>query len=110
MIANVKDWLSVFATGIALGSLLYTWLTARSRTNGETIANHERKLIEHDRRIQKVENEVDHLPNKDDFNQLELKLEKNHGLLGRMEAEYKGLHDAVKRIENFLLKDRKGQS
>lgn len=102
MIAVMKDWLSAIATVLAIGGLFYTWLTARSRTNGETIATHERKLTEHDRRIQKVENEVDHLPTKDDFSQLELKLEKTNGLLGKIEVEYKGLHDAVRRIEKYL--------
>lgn len=108
MIEDFNKWLGAIGAVLGISSMIYTWITARSRANGETIANHERKLIEHDRRIQKVENEVDHLPTKDDFNELALKLEKSNGLLGKIEVEYKGLHEAVRRIEKFLLSG-KGQ-
>ncbi len=99
---ELKDWLGAVATALSIGAIVYTWLTARSRANGDTIATHERKLIDHDRRIQKVENEVDHLPTKDDFNELAIKLERTNGILGRIEAEYKGLLDMVKSIDKFL--------
>jgi hypothetical protein len=100
---DIKDWLGAVATALSIGAIVYTWLTARSRANGDTIDRHDRKLIEHDRRIQKVENEVDHLPTKDDFNDLAIKQERSYGLLSKIEAEYKGVHDAVKRIEKYLL-------
>ncbi|ADZ70104.1 DUF2730 family protein [Polymorphum gilvum] len=106
---EIKEWLGAVATALSIGAIVYTWLTARSRANSDTINSHERKLREHDRRLQKVENEVDHLPTKDDFNELSLKLERSNGLLGKIEAEYKGLHEAVRRIEKYLLSG-KGQT
>ncbi|MEP0406304.1 DUF2730 family protein [Roseibium sp.] len=103
---EVKEWLGVVGSVLALGGIIYTWMTTRSRMNGEAIAAHERKLGEHDRRIQQVENEVGHLPTKDDFNELSLKLERSNGMLAKIEAEYKGVHQAVQRIERYLTKDR----
>ncbi|UES58520.1 DUF2730 family protein [Roseibium aggregatum] len=108
MLDDLQKWLGAVGALLGISSMIYTWITARSRINGETIEKHERKLIDHDRRIQKVENEVDHLPTKDDFNELALKLEQSNGLLGKIEVEYKGLHEAVRRIEKFLISG-KGQ-
>lgn len=117
MLEVVKDWSSLAATLISLGTMIYVFLTASAKktaddlavfkkSNGEVLAGHDRKLREHDRRIQKLENEVAHLPSKDDVNALQVGLEQVKGSLGRLEESNLGVNRAVRRIEDFLIKDK----
>lgn len=102
MLQEFNEWIGLVAAALSIGAIIYTWITAKSRTNAKTLEAHERKLIEHDRRIQKVENEVSHLPTKEDFTELLVNQERQNGIMARMEAEYRSLYDAVKSIDKFL--------
>jgi len=101
---NVKAWAGIVAAVLSIASLIYTWITARSRQNETQIRKQEEKLVEHDRRIQSVESELDHLPNKDEITGLRLAISEVSGRLGRMEESNAGLVRGVRRIEDYLLK------
>lgn len=113
----IKEWSSLAATLISLGTMVYVFLTASAKktaddlagfkkSNGEYLNGHDRKLREHDRRIQKLENEVEHLPSKDDVHELRLGVEQVKGSLGRLEESNLGMARAVRRVESHLLKDK----
>ncbi|MBA5777461.1 DUF2730 family protein [Stappia sp. F7233] len=103
MIEDIRNWSAAIASLLAIISIFYTWLTARSKANEHTIGKHERKLIEHDRRIQTLESDVGHLPPKDDVHELRIALEQVRGALGRLEESHLGVTRVVNRIEIFLL-------
>jgi len=103
---DLKSWLGPVATLLAMANLIYTWITARSRVNEAKIDGHDTKLTEHDRRIQRVENELGHLPNKDEVAGLRLAIAEVSGRLGRMEQSNEGLVRAVRRIEDYLMKEK----
>ena len=105
VIDTIQSWSGALATLLSIGAIIYTWLTARSRANGQTIERHETKLISHDRRIQTLEGEFKHMPSKDDIHGLMMSVETIKGELGKMGATYEGVNRSVRRIEDFLMKE-----
>lgn len=103
---ELKSWAGLLATALSLVALVYSWITARSRTNSEELGRQGEKLTEHDRRIQSVEGELKHIPSKDDISDLRLAVSAMNGQLGRMEEGYSGVSRAVRRIEEYLLKEK----
>ena len=104
MIEEVRTWSGPIGSLLAIGSLIYTWFTARSKVNAELLSGHERKLTEHDRRVQKLENEYAHLPSKDDVHELREDVSEVKGSIGRMEERWAATDRTARRIEEFLQK------
>ncbi|WP_428527129.1 DUF2730 family protein [Roseibium sp.] len=102
MIEDIKNWLAVFNTAglIVLG--VYGWLTARAKGNSEHLQKVDNKLIEHDRRIQSVESELKHMPDKDDVHDLKLALAELRGTVGRLDESLSGVSRTVRRVEEHL--------
>lgn len=105
MIDDIRNWSGPIASLLAIASLIYTWITARSKINEQRLAGHERKLTEHDRRVQKLENDVAHLPSKDDVHELRIEVADIKGSVGRLEASAAGTDRTARRIEEFLMKE-----
>ncbi|WP_186390375.1 DUF2730 family protein [Stappia sp. TSB10P1A] len=105
MIDDIRNWSGPIASLLAIASLIYTWITARSKINEQRLGGHERKLTEHDRRVQKLESEVSHLPRKDDVHELRVALAEVKGSVGRVEESIAGTDRTVRRIEQFLLRE-----
>ncbi|OLF81261.1 hypothetical protein AWH62_00880 [Maricaulis sp. W15] len=103
---EVKGWAGVLATLLSIGSIVYTWLTATGRANGAKLDEHGAALVDHDRRIQAVEAELKHLPTKEDVAEVKLAISELNGRLGRIEESGQGTSRAVRRIEEYLLKER----
>lgn len=106
MIAGLKDWLGLVAVFIALGTTVYAWLTRRSKENansiqkmGEDISERlkviEKKLISDDRRIQRLENDFEHLPSRDQISQINV-------ALAQIGATVDNTNAAIKRIDDDL--------
>ncbi len=92
MIANLNQWLSAIALAIGIINGLWFWLSRPARDTNKRIdeaneridelhadANaradrHREELKVHDRRIQRVEDDLRHLPTKDDLGQVSIKL------------------------------------
>lgn len=60
------------------------------------------KLIEHDRRIQAVEGELKHLPDKDSVNDLRLTLAKLEGTVATLTESMGSVSRTVHRIDTWL--------
>lgn len=92
MITNLNQWLSAIALAIGIINGLWFWLSRPARDtnkrlddtneridllNGEInerADRHREDLKAHDRRIQRVEDDLRHLPTKDDLSQVSTKL------------------------------------
>tara|TARA_R110002020_G_scaffold34066_35_gene103973 strand:- start:9181 stop:9528 length:348 start_codon:yes stop_codon:yes gene_type:complete len=62
----------------------------------------DKKLIEHDRRIQAVEAELKHLPDKDTVNDLKLSLVELKGTVSAMSESMGSVSRTVHRIDDWL--------
>lgn len=105
MMDTLRDWAGVVASILASIGLFYTWLTARSRNNATKISEHERKLIQHDRRIQSAESDIKHRPDHDDITELRRDIAGLSERLGRVETSTAALERVARRIEDYLMKE-----
>lgn len=90
---------------IAVGGVVYTWLTSRSTQNSLELKVALEKLVEHDRRIQSMESELKHLPDKDAVTELKLAIAELKGTVGRMDEQIGSVGRTVHRIDDFLRRD-----
>ena len=118
MIDTLKDWAGFIALVISIAGSIYAFMTSGSKTNSGKISGMERKLIEHDRRIQTVEDEIKHLPDIDTAHELQLGMTR---LAGQLDAQYgklsgrldtlneklKPIEGIADRLQEFLLERAK---
>jgi TolA-binding protein len=64
----------------------------------------ERHQVDHDRRIQSVEGEIKHMPDKDSFQKMQLDLAELKGQINSMVKSSEATERATRRVEDFLLK------
>jgi len=92
---TLMPWLTLALAVIALGGHAKNFVSSDTKELAASQAAkdkefalkqeaQEKKLIEHDRRIQTVENEMRHLPNRETTHQIEITMQK---ILGRLDAQ-----------------------
>jgi peptidoglycan hydrolase CwlO-like protein len=102
---GLKDWLGVVALAISLLTSVYAWITSKAKANAEHLKAVDAKLVDLDRRVQSIESELKHLPNKDDVNELKLGMAQLDGTVGRLDESLSGISRTVRRVEGFLMKE-----
>ena len=107
MIASLKDWFGLAALIVSFGGTVYAWLTSRSKVNAEHLREVDAGLIDHASRLQAIEQELRHLPAKDDVTDLKLALAEIKGTIGRFDESLNGVSRTVRRMEDFLMKEPK---
>lgn len=87
--------LTVLAVLIGITNTVMVWAQRTNRELRAKVDRQETKLAEHDRRIQTVENDIRHLPTKDDLNEIATQVAK-------MDSEVSTMARVVNRIDEFL--------
>jgi septal ring factor EnvC (AmiA/AmiB activator) len=105
-ITVLKNWLGAVALIVSLSGVVYAWLTSRSKDNTSRLNSVETDLVDHGTRIQSIENELKHMPSKDDVNELKLQMSEMDGSIGRMSENLRSVNKTVNRVEEYLLKDK----
>lgn len=100
---TLRDWAGVFAFLISLGTMVYAFLTSKSRANEEKITNLQERAERHSSRIDKIETDISHMPAKDDVTDLKLNLAELKGVVGRLDEGMSGMSKTVTRVEEFLI-------
>ncbi|MBX3580817.1 MAG: DUF2730 family protein [Rhizobiaceae bacterium] len=95
-LAPLVPWVSFAALLISVGASLYTMLTSGAKAN-------QTKLTDHDRRIQHLENELKHLPDRDQTHRLEIGLEKLTGQMAMFDERLKPIAAISTRLQEFLI-------
>ncbi len=103
---TIKAWLGIVAVAISLGTLVYSWVISRSRVNTEHLKLVDEKLGEHGSRLQDIETTLKHMPAKDDVNDLKLAIAELRGSVGRLDENLTGVNRAVRRMEDYLVKEK----
>lgn len=95
-IAAFLPWLVAVSTLISIGTAVTVFFTSGAKQN-------EKKLIEHDRRIQAIEGELKHLPDREMTHRLELAVEKMSGRLDTMAETLKPIRATTERMNELLV-------
>ncbi|MGO4558309.1 DUF2730 family protein [Mesorhizobium sp. 2RAF21] len=118
MVELLAPWISLALSVIALMTIVYRWFTSGEKKNAEDLTDHRDKVSKsleavgqsiaaHDRRIQAVEADLKHLPDKDSVNELKLTMAKLEGTVGRLDESLSSVQRTVLRIDDWLRTDRK---
>ena len=92
---TLNRWVAIFALLIGIANAVWFWVTSPGKEARKRFDDMLDNLKTHDRRIQTVENEVKHLPTKDDMAKLDLKLT-------RVETECESMGRTLRRIDDHL--------
>ncbi|PZU15680.1 MAG: DUF2730 domain-containing protein [Shinella sp.] len=108
-------WGNLFLSLAAVAGHIKNWmssgekqLTKDQKTQSVSIERHESKLTDHDRRIQTVENELKHLPDKDTVNELRVAMTRMAGDVGILSESMGSISRTVHRIDDYLRTEGKG--
>lgn len=103
-ILDLTPYLGIILAAIALLTQLKGILSSGEKKLEERTVQTEHKLIEHDRRIQTVESDMKHLPDRDTAHRLELNLEKLSSQMMQMNERIKPIAATSDRMMELLLK------
>lgn len=95
---QINTWLSIIALGLSIVSLIGQLI----RRSGAKTEVHEKKLIEHDRRIQTVEADMKHVPTKSEAQDLRIAVTRLQGQVEHLDHTMGTLAHTVRRIDDFL--------
>ncbi|MFT4162844.1 DUF2730 family protein [Shinella sp.] len=95
-VSPLKDWLSLFALAFSVGTPLVLYFKSDAKKAIETLAGHAS-------RIQKLEDELQHLPRKEAVHELQLALTKMEGQIATMVKSSEATERATRRVEDFLM-------
>jgi len=112
MIAMLKDWFGLIAIIIAVATTVYAWVTRRSKENAASIQKMadeisgrlkaiEKRLIVDDRRIQRLENDFQHLPTREQISELKV-------ALAQVSTTVENTNKMVERMDNDIRSIKKG--
>lgn len=101
-VADLVPWFTLIALVLSLGNSFWVLMTRGFRHTADTVKEHDHKLAEHDRRIQSVESEMQHLPSKDEVHQLGVALTEIRGKLETVDNEMSSMSRTVNRIDEYL--------
>lgn len=115
---ELKDWLSVFSTALAIGAIVYTWLTRSGKEAGEkvnkletklesAIAERDRKIDDVEDRIARVEGELKGVPDRESVHRMQLEIERMRGTIEVLNERLIPLASISGRLQDFLLEQAK---
>lgn len=68
------------------------------------------ELADHEKRLSRVENDMQHLPGKSDVHDLQLIIVKLEGTVGRLEEKVTGIGRTVGNLDSYMRSEGKGES
>lgn len=109
----IDNWTSTILALVALSGVLYNWFTQRGDKALEELEafkekvgsrddEFERSLASHDRRVQKLEDALGHLPNVADFHRLELAMTELVGTVKVLTQKVDTSEAVVSRVDAYL--------
>ena len=103
----LMPWIAAALSISSLLSNIYTVFTSPSRKNAADVAKLYSDLAKHDRRIQSLEGEIKHLPDRDSTHRMELAMEKINGRLDTLNETLKPIKATNERLNELLVEQAK---
>lgn len=102
-LSQVMPWIGAALSIIALLTQLKSMLTAGEKRLDERVAKMEAKAVEFDRRIQSVESELKHTPDRGTMHRLEMALTEVSGKLSVLEERLRPIAATNERLNELLV-------
>jgi hypothetical protein len=115
---EIKDWLGVASTALALGAIIYAWLTRTGKEAREKVGILEERLLQavHERdrkidlcedRISRIEGELKGVPDRESIHKMQLEMERMRGTIEVLNERLVPLAAISGRLQEFLLEQSK---
>lgn len=106
-LAVISGLVALALSSMNLIAHIRTMMSQGEKKLDERVTKVETKLVEHDRRVQTVESEMKHLPDRDMAHRLELAVEKMSGRLDTMAETLKPIRATTERMNELLVEQAK---
>jgi hypothetical protein len=103
----VKEWAGVVGAIVSIVVLVYGWLTSGSKENSQKLVDQQALIDGLDSRVQALESEMRHLPDKELVHRLELTMKDMQVQMAGMAASAEATARTARRVEEFLLDQAK---
>lgn len=121
MTIDIDSFMRFVMFVMAVSSPLLSWFIANGKATAAEIAEArkhaedlsakscaridaiEKRLTNKDLRISKLEQDIQHMPNKDAIHRIELNLQKLQGEVEQAMSQWKGINNAIQRLEEYLV-------
>lgn len=97
--------LSAISLLISIGTAVWSWFSKGNARIAQALERVVNKQIDHDRRIQSVEETLPHLPTKEKLGELITEVRTNSERLNSVREEVHRQGEGIRRIEDVMLKD-----
>lgn len=120
MTIDLDVLLRVVGLLLGLGSPVFAWVIANSKASAETaiarkyaddlvarsalrIDDLDKRAAAGDLRLSKVEQDLQHIPNKDAVHRIELTIQKLQGDVEQATSQWRGVQQSIQRLEDYLV-------
>ncbi len=106
IVSNGAGLLGLLGMLVSIANIVWTWHTRSQSAAADRVTKIETRLdVIEDKQIT-VEEQMKHLPTKEDIAGLRIQLADTLGLIGRQGAEITSMSHAVNRIDNYLMREK----
>lgn len=102
-LAIISGLVALALSSLNLIAHVRTMMSQGEKKLDERLVKVESKLVEHDRRVQTVEGEMKHLPDRDMQHRMELQLSEMNGKFAALEERLKPIAAVSIRLQEFML-------
>jgi Protein of unknown function (DUF2730) len=102
-LAVISGLVALALSSLNLIAHVRTMMSSGEKKLDDRLTKVELKLIEHDRRVQTIENEMKHLPDRDSQHRMELQLSDMNGKFTALEERLKPIAAVSIRLQEFML-------
>lgn len=102
-LSKVMPWVVAANTLFIFIGFVKTWLSSGEKVLAEDISAAKKTIIDHDRRIQAIEGDMKHLPDRETTHRMELAMSEINGKLNVMAERLKPIESIGERLQETLL-------
>ncbi len=99
---TLSRWVAFVSIVLSVVTAFWTLVTKSTKPFDDKLADHNKDLKNHDRRIQSVEERMQYLPSKDEVHKMQLAMTEMKGSLSGVSKSLEVTERTVRRIDEYL--------
>lgn len=102
-LSEISQYIALFLSSGLAFDRIKAWINRDEKKMRQDIDGHASKITSHDRRIQTLEQEIKHLPDRDSQHRIELQLAEFNGSFKALEEKLKPIAATSERLHDLLM-------
>ncbi len=102
MALDLDTWLKLANFALALAAIIFTWFATRRKDLDKRLYDGSKRMDAHDLKIQKLEQQIEDLPTKGEFHDLNIGIERMNGNVKAILTQMDALAASQGRMERTL--------